>query len=159
MFASEFVLRRLGRLSQAILILAIGLILTRPAWTIWKTLYFAAVLFGQYLYFFGLFVIGAALTFWTVRPIEAVNIFTYGGTELMSYPMSIYSAWIRRFFTFIVPAAFINYLPALYFLDKPDPLGFPPFARFLAPLAGLALAAAAYGFWQIGIRHYTSTGS
>ncbi|MBI4771695.1 MAG: ABC-2 family transporter protein, partial [Chloroflexi bacterium] len=158
-FASELTLRRIGRMTQSLLVLAFGLALTRPHWTLGKTLYYPVVLLSQYAFFLGLFIIGATVTFWTVKPVEAVNIFTYGGTELMSYPMTIYAEWLRRFFTFVVPAIFLNYLPALYFLDKPDPLGLPAYTHFLAPLAGFAVLAAAFAFWRVGVRHYTSTGS
>jgi len=158
-FASEFVLRRVGRMLQSLAVLALAAILLRPNWTLGKTLYYPIVFLSQYAFFFGLYIIGAAITFWTVKQIEAVNIFTYGGTELMSYPMSIYAEWLQRFFTFIVPAIFLNYLPALYFLDKPDPLGLPAFTHFLAPVAGFAVLFAALAFWRVGVRHYTSTGS
>jgi ABC-2 type transport system permease protein len=77
----------------------------------------------------------------------------------MSYPMSIYQDWMRRFFTFVIPAALLNYYPAVDFLDKPDPFNLPPFAPFLAPLAGGGMLAAAFVFWRFGIRHYASTGS
>jgi ABC-2 type transport system permease protein len=88
-----------------------------------------------------------------------INILTYGGNEMMAYPMHIYRDWMRRFFTFIVPAIFLNYYPALYFLGKPDPFNLPPFAPFLAPLVGLGTLVIALAFWNFGIRHYTSTGS
>ncbi|MBW3623302.1 MAG: ABC-2 family transporter protein [Armatimonadetes bacterium] len=64
-----------------------------------------------------------------------------------------------RFFTFVVPAIFLNYAPALYFLGQPDPLGLPAFAPFLAPFVGAGIFLAAMRFWQYGIRHYQSTGS
>ena len=64
-----------------------------------------------------------------------------------------------RFFSFIVPAIFLNYYPALYFLDKPDPLGYASWAPFLAPLAGLSVLGTGLAFWRFGIRHYQSTGT
>ena len=94
-----------------------------------------------------------------MQSIEVINIFTYGGAEMMSYPMHIYGGWLRRFFTFVVPAIFVLYYPALYFLDKPDPLHMPAFAPFLAPLAGIGMMSLALAFWRFGIRHYTSTGT
>ena len=103
--------------------------------------------------------VGSALTFWTVKPLEAVNIVTYGGTEMITYPMSIYPSWLRNFFTFVLPLIFLNYYPALFFLEKPDPLGFPVFAPFLAPMAAGVVLFAAYQFWQFGLRHYQGTGS
>jgi ABC-2 type transport system permease protein len=53
----------------------------------------------------------------------------------------------------------MNYYPALYFLNKPDPLNLPPIASFLSPAAGFGILAAALVFWQFGIRNYTSTGT
>lgn len=158
-FSTNIQMRRFGRIAQGGLVL--GLALTRAPidWTWAKAAYLPLMLAGIVLFFGGLFVFGSTLTFWTVERIEAVNIFTYGGTEMMAYPMSVYPLWMRRFFTFIVPAIFLNYYPALYFLDKPDPLGFPGFAPFLAPLAGLLVFLGAARFWQFGLQHYQSTGS
>lgn len=156
---SRFVLRRLGRITEGCLILAISLALVSVHWTAFKILYTILVIISQVFFFGGFFIIGSTLTFWTVQPIEAVNILTYGGNEMMSYPMHIFPDWIRRFFTFIVPAIFLNFYPALYLLNKPDPLHLPAFAPFLAPFAGLFILAAALLFWRFGLNHYQSTGS
>ena len=114
----------------------------RSAWTAAKLLYMPVVMLSNLVFFGGLFMTGAAITFWTVESIEVINIFTYGGTEMISYPMDIYPAWLCNFFTFVIPAIFFNYYPALYILDKPDPLGMPAFAPFLAPFAGALHAGA-----------------
>ncbi len=155
----EFVLRRLGRILQGAAILAVALALTDVHWTAIKALYLPVVLGSLVCFFGGLFIIGATITFWTVESIEVVNIFTYGGSEMISYPMHIYQNWMRRFFTYIVPAIFLNYYPALFFLDKPDPFGLPPFAPFLSPVAGVGVLAVGLAFWRFGIRHYQSTGT
>jgi ABC-2 type transport system permease protein len=73
--------------------------------------------------------------------------------------MSIYPLSIRQFFTYVVPAIFLIYYPALYILDKPDPLGMPQIAYFLAPVAGFGTLLLAMLFWQYGIRHYQSSGT
>jgi ABC-2 type transport system permease protein len=156
---SRFLLRRLGRVAQGVAVLAYALAALEVQWTPLKVLLLPVMLASLVCFFGGLFAAGSALTFWTVQSVEAVNIFTYGGSEMMSYPMHIYPAWMRRFFTFIVPAIFLNYTPALYILDKPDPLGFPPFAAFLAPAAGAGVLAAGLLFWRFGLRHYASTGT
>jgi ABC-2 type transport system permease protein len=158
-FGSEFLLRRLGRIAQGVGVLVFAISLANIHWTLTKILYLPVVIASIIAFFGALFMIGATISFWTVESLEVVNIFTYGGTEMMSYPMSIYQDWLRKFFTYILPGIFINYYPALYFLDKPDPLGFPSFAPFLAPLAGFCLLAAALAFWKFGIRHYQSTGT
>jgi ABC-2 type transport system permease protein len=156
---SRFEIRRLGRIGQGALIFALALTLTDVRWTPLKFVYLPVVVLSMVCFFGGLFIIGATITFWTVESIEAINILTYGGNEMMSYPMTIYQDWLRRFFTFVVPAALLNYYPALYFLDKTDPFNMPPFTPFLAPLAGGGMMTAALFFWRFGIRHYASTGS
>jgi ABC-2 type transport system permease protein len=156
---SEFTLRRLSRIAQGVVILGIALALANVHWTLAKVFYLPVVLVSLIGFFGGLFVIGSTTTFWTVQRVEVINIFTYGGSELMSYPMHIYARWMRRFFTYVVPAIFLIYYPALYFLDKPDPLRMPSFAPFLSPVVGLGTLALALAFWRFGIRHYTSTGT
>jgi ABC-2 type transport system permease protein len=156
---SEFLTRRLGRIIQGAIILGLALSLLQVQWTAAKLLYLPVVFASLVCFFGGLFIVGATITFWTVESIEAVNIFTYGGSEMMAYPMHIYPKLMLCFFTYIVPAIFLNYYPALYFLNKPDPLGMPPWSPFLAPLAGLGVLCAGLTFWRFGIRHYQSTGT
>jgi ABC-2 type transport system permease protein len=156
---ADFVLRRLGRIAQGVAILIYALVLLDLTWTPTKLLYLPVVLLSQIIFFGGLFIIGSTITFWTVQSIEAINIFTYGGSELISYPMHIYPAGIRRFFTFLLPAIFINYFPALFFLDKSAPFPVPPVAPFLAPVAGGLVLGAALLFWRYGRRYYQSTGT
>ena len=96
---------------------------------------------------------------WTVESIEVMNILTYGGAYVISHPMHIYQRWLRGFFTYIVPAIFLNYYPSLYILGKTDPLGIPAWGPFVAPVAGVGVLLAAVGFWRFGIRNYQSTGT
>lgn len=156
---SDLTLRHFGRVALGVGIFTLALNLNPLVWTAGKLLYLPLVVLGMVLFFGGLFIIGSTVTFWTVESFEAMNILTYGGSYLISYPMSIYQEWLRRIFTFVIPAIFLNYYPALYFLDKPDPLGFPAFAPFVAPIAGGAVFVAALAFWRFGIKHYHSTGS
>jgi ABC-2 type transport system permease protein len=156
---SRFVIRRLGRIVEGSAILATALILTPIQWSLGKIIYLPVVMISKVLIMGALFIIGSTITFWTIQRIQAMNILTYGGTELMSYPMNIFPGWIQRFFTYIVPFIFVNYLPGLYFLGKPDPLGWPVFTRFLAPLVAVVTFFVAIRFWRFGLRHYQSTGT
>ncbi|HEY3291835.1 MAG TPA: ABC-2 family transporter protein [Anaerolineae bacterium] len=158
-FGSQFIIRRLGRIAQGLAVLLFAIANLNIQWTLVKLLYMPVVITSLVGFFGGLFMVGATITFWTIESIEVINIFTYGGSEMMAYPMHIYPDWMRRFFTFVLPAIFLNYAPALYFLGKSDPLGLPSAAAFMAPLAGLATLFAAALFWQFGMRHYKSTGT
>lgn len=159
--ASDFTLRRFGRLAQGVVALTLAIALTGVL-AFWTLAHWAALLFfllGGMLFFAGLFVIGATYAFWTVESLELMNILTYGGTEMSSYPMHIYQDWVRRFFTYIVPLAFANYYPALWLLGKEDPLGLPSWIAWLAPLICAAVFGASLVFWHFGLKQYTSTGS
>jgi ABC-2 type transport system permease protein len=69
------------------------------------------------------------------------------------------TSWLRRFVTFVVPLAFINYYPTLYILGRSDPLGLPDWVRLLSPVAAIAMVLAARTVWSLGVRRYQSTGS
>lgn len=156
---SRFVMRRLGKLSEGLIIFLYGVLHTAIAWTPAKVLYLPILFISQVLFFASLFIIGATTTFWTMERLEILNIFTYGGSEIMSYPMHIFPRPIRMIFTFLVPAIFMSYFPAVFLLDKPDPLSAPLIASFLAPGIALLMLVLALRFWRFGIRNYQSTGS
>jgi ABC-2 type transport system permease protein len=156
---SDFTLRRLGKIAFGSAIFVYAVNATSITWSIAKLVYLPLVVAGMLCFFGGLFIIGATITFWTVDSIELVNIFTYGGSFLISYPMHIYQLWLRRLFTYFIPAIFLNYYPALYFLGRSDPLAVPTWAPFVAPIVGILTLFAGLTFWRVGIRHYQSTGS
>lgn len=156
---AEFELRRLGKLAQGVAALLIALALIDVHWTAARVLLLVLAIPAGALIFGAVWVAGATTAFWSQRSTEMVNAVTYGGQQLTSYPMGIYSTSLRRLFTFAVPLAFVDYYPALYILDKPDPLGLPYVARFAAPLVAVALLLIVRPLWGLGVRHYRSTGS
>ena len=101
---SEFMLRRIGKIVVGFAIFLAALSMNPIDWTPLKALLTSLVVVSQVIFFGGLFMIGATITFWTVESIEVVNIFTYGGSYMISHPMHIFPDIIRRFFTFIIPA-------------------------------------------------------
>jgi ABC-2 type transport system permease protein len=155
----DFALRRIGRIAQGALVLAIALSLLRIDWTPTKAAVLAVALVSGTVIYFAIFVLGASFCFWSVQAKEATHVFTYGGEVLAGYPLDIYRGSVRRFFTFVVPLAFVNYEPALFMLGRADPLGLPDSVRLLSPLAGLAMALVARFGWQQGVRHYQSSGT
>ena len=114
----EFILRRVGRMVNGIGIFLIAIRLAQIDWTLGKLLYLPWVVVGLVCFFGGLFVIGASFTFWTVDSVEAMNILTYGGSEMMSYPMQYLPRWLRQTFTYVVPAIF-QLLPGLTYSTNP----------------------------------------
>ncbi len=157
--AEAWPLRRFGRLSQGLIAFGFALSVLRPAWGFLDWVFLAVTMVGGVLFFLAIFVIGSTACFWSPQTSELTNIFSYGGQLMTSYPMSIYERWMRHFFTFVIPMAFVNYYPALYLLDKPDPFGMPRWLAFLSPFVAAAMFGAALAFWRLGVRHYQSTGS
>jgi ABC-2 type transport system permease protein len=157
--SEDFALRRLGRIAQATLVLTIALRLLDVEWTLDKIAVLASSLLSGTIIFFCIFVLGATFCFWTVQGKEATHIFTYGGHAISGYPMDIYIGGVRRFFTFVVPIAFVNYEPALFLLGRPDPLGLPDGTRLLSPVAAVLMSIVAAFGWRQGVRHYQSTGT
>ena len=158
-FGSRFLLRRFGRIFQGAFVLGYAFLHLNILWTTAKLAYLPVVIISQIAAMGALFMMGATLVIWTVQPIEALNIVTYGGVEMMSYPASIFNSWLRGLFTYLVPLIFMNYYPALFFLDRPDPLGFPVFAPFLAPMVGGLMLWLALRFWRFGLKHYQGAGT
>lgn len=156
---SDLALRRLGRIAIGFGILVYAFARVNIDWTPLKILLIPILVLSMFIFFGALFVIGATFTFWTVEAIEVMNILTYGGSYVISHPMHVLQNWLRGFFTFIVPAIFLNYYPALYILDKPDPLGMPAWGPFVSPVVAVLTLVLAAAFWQFGIRHYQSSGS
>ncbi|MYS56761.1 transporter, partial [Streptomyces sp. SID6013] len=101
----------------------------------------------------------AAFQFVAQDASEVANAFTYGGTTLLQYPPTVFALDLVRGATFVVPLAFVNWLPASYVLGRPYPLGLPGWAAFTTPLVAAACCALAGLAWRAGLRSYRSTGS
>jgi ABC-2 type transport system permease protein len=155
----ELTLRRVGRLLQGGVILAWASGAAGIVWSPAKVALLAGALAGGVCLYAGVMVIQAAVSFWTTETLELWNAFSYGGNYATQYPVAIYRRFFRRFLTFVLPLACVNYFPAVEILGRADPLGTPPFARWLAPFAGVAFLMMALQLWKLGLRRYTSTGS
>jgi ABC-2 type transport system permease protein len=157
--ASDFALRRLGKAFQGALVFGFALTGVDVDWSPGRVAMVGVMLVAGGLIFASVWIAGATIAFWTVDGGEFTNAFTYGGNFLTQYPISIYGEWLRRFLAFVVPMAFVCYFPALYVLDKPDPLGFPRAFQFASPLVALVAAVGAGVVWTFAVRRYRSVGS
>lgn len=157
--SSEFQVRRLGRTLQGVAVLGFAFSRLPIVWTPAKLFLLPLTVASGALIYLGLFVIGATISFWTIKTPEVVNIFTFGGSQMMSYPLSIYNRWLRTIFLYIVPVAFVNYPAALFVLDRTDPFGLPGTAAWASPLVAALFFFVALRFWQFGVTKYQGTGS
>lgn len=157
---ADFALRQLGGVIQGGVVFAVALASLEVDWDAGRLAMIPMMLVSGAFIFGSVWVIGASTMFWTQGSgIEMLNTFTYGGNAMTTYPLNIYSSWLRRILAFIVPLAFVNYFPSLYILGKDDPLDLPGVFRFLSPLVAVGMVMLARLAWGTGIRHYRSTGS
>ncbi|WTP83612.1 ABC transporter permease [Streptomyces sp. NBC_00178] len=157
--ADRFALRRLGRITQALLVLGYALVTLDIAWTPLKVALLPVMVLSGAAIFGAVFVAGAAFQFYAQDASEVQNAFTYGGTTLLQYPPSVFARDLVRGVTFIVPLAFVSWLPALYVLGRDYPLDLPRWVAFLPPLVAGGCWVLAGLVWRVGLRSYRSTGS
>jgi ABC-2 type transport system permease protein len=155
---ADFQLRRLGKATQALLVLGYAVSALDVDWTVGRVAVLAMAVVSASGIFAAVWVAAICIVFWTTEGRETANAFTYGGQFLSQYPITVYEEWLRRLLAYIVPMAFVAYFPALYILDKPDPLGLPKALQFLSPVAAVAAAVVAGFAWRTAVRHYRSAG-
>jgi ABC-2 type transport system permease protein len=159
LFGHELTLRRVGRFLQGAAVLLFAIVSLDVEWSADRVALLVLTVACGVCTFIGLVILQATSAFWTTESLEVWNAFTYGGVTMSQYPVEIYRPWFRRFFTFVIPLACINYFPGVAILGRPDPLGTSIAFQRLAPLAGPIFLLLALQVWKIGVRHYRSTGS
>jgi ABC-2 type transport system permease protein len=157
--ASDIALRKLGRVLQAAVVLVVALAALDIHWDIGRVLMTGTIAISGGAIFAAVFIVGACVTFWFVGSSEFANAFTYGGQSMTAYPLNVFGPWLRRALAYVIPLAFVAYLPGLYVLDKPDPLALPTVFRYLSPLVAIGTLLVARAIWHYAVRHYRSTGS
>ncbi|MFG3494374.1 ABC transporter permease [Streptomyces sp. NPDC047928] len=157
--ADRFALRRLGRIAQGLLVLTWSLMVLDVAWTPVKAALVPLMVMAGGLIFGSLMVAGSAFQVWAQDGAEVANSFTYGGNTLLQYPPTIFTAELVRGVIYVVPLAFVNWVPALYVLDRDAPAGLPGWAAFVSPLVAAVCCGLAGLIWRAALRSYRSTGS
>jgi ABC-2 type transport system permease protein len=156
--AVDFRLRRAGHVLQSLLVTAIAITYLRLGASAigWVGL----GMLGGCAFFAGVLLLGAASQFWTLgHTAELQNMLTYGGTTLLTYPISIYTPGLRRALIYGVPLAFVNYFPALAALGRLGASGYAAHMPWLSPLACGAVLGLGLWAFRVGVRHYESSGS
>jgi ABC-2 type transport system permease protein len=157
--ADRFALRRVGRITQGVLVLGYALVALDVDWSWSKVLLLPVMLLSGAGIFCAVLVAGAAFQFVTQDAAEVQNAFTYGGQTLLQYPPTVFGRELVRGVTFVLPLAFVNWVPAAYVLGRPYPLGLPGWVAFTPPLVAAGCCALAGLAWRTGLRSYRSTGS
>lgn len=151
---SKFEMTRIGRMLQAVIMFIYGITKSNIGWTPAKILTVIFMLIGGTFLFTGIFMIYAALCFFTLDGLEFINVLTDGAREYGKYPVVIYGKRMLQITTFIIPYALVQYYPLLYIL------GYRTNRLYLfLPLLAIWFIVPCYLLWRFGVRHYKSSGS
>ncbi|MFV0308184.1 MAG: ABC transporter permease [Desertimonas sp.] len=151
-------LRRLARVAVAVVAIVAALVVNDIAWSAAGVAMLAiALVFGTVLCG-ALFVIAGGLQFFLLNGAELTNAFTYGGGYAATLPAAAFPNPLRVAFGWILPVAFVGYLPTLVILDLAGPPLLPRWLAWLLPVAAAWTCALAGWAWRTGTRHYQGGG-
>ena len=154
--ASDFPLRRVGKILQAAGVLVYAVTQLSIQWTVLKVLLLGLSIASGAAVFAAIFILGASLQFAVMGTAEIANAFTYGGNQFASYPVDIYGPWLKRIFAYAIPLGFVAYFPSQYIIGKGSA---PLLVQVIGPLVAAVFLSFAVGVWTFAVRHYRSTGS
>ena len=155
-FGSKIEFSKLARTALGIVVSIIALVNLNIAWTFAKVLVLISMYLCGICVIFGVMVVGAGISIFTIEKLEFINIFTDGTKELSYYPINIYNKWLSRVFTFIIPVACFNYLPLSFIMGYGS---LPQIVYALSPLFGCLFLVPCLIFFMISLRKYQSTGT
>jgi ABC-type uncharacterized transport system, permease component len=115
-FSFEFV--RIGRVIQSVIVLGIGIVINAKAINGFEWVVLMYTIFGGWLLYFTLYIFTGIIAFKVLQYTEFMSIFIQGSVSTMVYPITIFPIWIRRLFTYVLPAAAISYYPIAAILGK-----------------------------------------
>jgi ABC-2 type transport system permease protein len=95
------------------------------------------------------------LSFRLVGPQMSSMMVAHNLLQATRYPLATYPAWMRWALLIVFPFGTFHYLPGSVFFGKGAPL----FALLAAPLAAVVTMLLAQKAWNLGLKHYESTGS
>lgn len=155
-FGTKIEFSKILRMLLGVGVIIFSLIKLEIEWTIIKVVVLIMTFSCGCLVIWGVMLIGAGISVFSVENLEFINIFTNGAKEIAYYPVNIYNKWLSRIFTFIVPVACFNYLPISYLMGYGD---LPRVIYALSPLMGIVFVVPCLLFFNWAIKKYQGTGT
>lgn len=155
----RFNINAIGDLLAALTVFAMAIPLVDLSWTWQKGAYFAAAVVG------GTLTEAACQTaLCSVALRYPVSVHLWSGwleyiiAAFSQYPLVILPSLLQRLLTFLVPVAFVAYLPASVLTGNAPGIGVPHALAVASPLVGLLLFVGSRLLWHRGIRYYQGSG-
>lgn len=116
-----------------------------------------AVIGGIFLQTGSMLLLGA-VSFWTMKSKELIDVVFYDLRDMTKYPLVIYPRAVRVLLTFVLPWGFINYYPAAMITGK-NAGAVETALGIAAPFVGIAWFFFGLLVFRMGVRRYTGAGS
>lgn len=148
----------LGDLSTALAVFGVATVAARVDWSPAAVAFLVLAVLGGALIEASVQLAVGALAFrllysWPLRLFADDTVSMLG-----AYPHRVFGTATQRLFTYVLPVAFIAYLPASTLLHRTGELAVPPVLGYAGPLVGAGLFALAYAGWTRQLRHYQGVG-
>lgn len=158
LLTSRFWLGSFGDIIGGVTILGVAMTLVDVDWSPPAVAYLLLALVGGALVESAVQLIISSFTF-RILSTRALQV----GTDTVfntfgNYPLSIFQGAWQWVLTFVLPLAFVAYLPASLLLDRTDGLAIPAVLAYVTFPVGILWFGAAWWIWNRQSRHYLSTG-
>lgn len=151
---SDMYYEKLSRIISTLILFIYSFFKIIPGFNIMYLFVLLFIFIGAFTIIMSVFIIGAAVCFYTIQGIEFINIFTDGTKHVGQYPMGMFNKFVRNIFTFVIPLTLVNYYPIMYLTGKTNNI----FYGILPVLASLFIIPAIFIF-KFGLKKYKSSGS
>jgi ABC-2 type transport system permease protein len=153
-----FPLNALGDSFSAVLLFALALTRVHLSWTPLMALYLVAAVAGGVLLEAAVQTFVSILAFRSSIPMAVFMWFDRMIATFGNYPFSILPLAVRAALTYLLPVAFVAYLPAAVLTGRVASTGVPAWLAYASPAIGPLLYVLARYAWYRALRHYESIG-
>jgi ABC-2 type transport system permease protein len=153
-----FPLNALGDSFSAVVIFVFALTRVHLHWTPLMALYLIAAVIGGALLEAAVQTFVSTLAFRHTIPMSVFMWFDRMIATFGNYPLSILPLAARAVMTYVLPVAFVAYLPAAVLTGRVASTGVPEWLAYASPAVGPLLYVLARYAWYRALRHYESVG-
>lgn len=151
-------LRGLTDLVSGVVMLAVSSALLGLSWSLGHLLLLALVVAGAFFIELSVYLLASSLSFWLTNSDALRAVVFQLHEQYLLYPITIYGRPVQYLLTFLLPLAFVNYYPSLFFLGKGGTSAALGFA-LLTPVVAALVFFVALAVFHRGVARYESTGS
>ncbi len=140
-------------------VLGLGVYLTDIDWTPGKVVFLVAAVIGGAAIDAAFQIGPGALSFRHLNTASLRGNFDNLATQFGGYPLSMLGTGATYLLTYVIPLAFVAWVPGAVLLGRTDELPMPTWLAWSSPLIGVVLLYLAIRFFMRESRHYQSAGS